>query len=218
MAKFNLDIKIKSLLWSDRHCCVCKKPCGVDIEVAHIDQKDKNPDNLVNAIPVCYECHSKIGHYRSEHPRGNKFSFEELKRRREQVYEEYTRHLVPPIHFEITQNLRDGRQRSFPDIGFNIMHMGDSLPVKVQTKLEIFLGGVIKDSPKGHYSGEEFWNLNPRLGYTGHFSAPIETVNSLERFEIKVYVTIIDQYDRPHELLPVSWVYERNGNYWWANP
>ena len=214
-SEFREEDKIKCLLWCSRHCCLCGKACGIDIEVAHLDPKKNDIDN---AIPLCYDCHAKIGQYNLKHPKGNSYRIDELKKRREQVYEEYTRYLVPPIHFEITQILPGGAQRPFPDIGFNIMHMGDSLPVKALTRLELFLGGNKLNSPGGHYSGEEFWNLNPHSGYNGHFSAPAEVIQKTERFEIKVYASIIDQYERHHELLPVGWVYEKSGSYWWANP
>ena len=213
--EFQKKDKIKCLLWCSRHCCLCGKACGIDIEVAHLDPGKKDIDN---AIPLCYDCHAKIGHYNLKHPKGNNYSIDELRKRREQVYEEYTRHLVPPIHFEMTQILPGGTKRSFPDIGFNIMHMGDSLPIKVLIRLELFLKRNKLNSPGGHYSGKKCWNLNPRLGYNGHFFAPAGVIQKTGRFEIKVHAIIIDQYERYHELLPVSWVYKRNGNSWYAEP
>lgn len=214
---FKRDDKIKCLLWCERHCCLCGKACGTDIEVAHIDPKKGN--DIDNAIPLCYECHAKIGHYNREHPKGSKYTPQELKKRRDQIYEEYTRHLVPPIHFEITQNLPfSNKKRTFPDVGFNINHLGDRLPVKVFVRVELFLGGRFLSTPGGHYNNKESWNLNPRLGYQGHFKVPEKAVKSTKRLEAKVFITIIDQFERSHSLLPVSWVYDRNKNLWWANP
>ena len=94
---FSEDIKLKCLLWSSRHCCACDTACGLDIEIAHIDPK--GGEDFDNAIPVCYYCHAQIGRYNKEHPRGNKYRIKELKKRREQIYEKYTRHLVPPLLF-----------------------------------------------------------------------------------------------------------------------
>lgn len=91
---FSEDIKRKCLLWSDRHCCLCGKVCGIDIEVAHIEQKK---DDLDNAIPLCYDCHAAIGRYNDGHPRGLKYRFDELKARRDQIYEKYTGHFVSPL-------------------------------------------------------------------------------------------------------------------------
>lgn len=132
--------KIKCLLWCDRHCCLCRKNCGPDIEVAHIDQKlpREKLNAIDNAIPLCYDCHVKVGHYNTEHPRGNKYRPNELKRRREQVYEEFTRHLVPPIDFQITQRLLNGAQRKFPDVGFEISNLGTGLSVKVYLSVDIY--------------------------------------------------------------------------------
>ena len=70
---------------------------------------------------------------------------------------------------------------------------------------------------KGHYSLDQPWHLNPGMGYQGHFQLD-EAVKSRERLRIKVYVTIIDPYERHHELLPVEWVYDREKDSWWANP
>jgi len=211
MAEFKEEDKIKRLLWCDRHCCLCKKICGIDIEFAHLPSKEDSED-INDGIPVCSACHIKINAYNPEHPKGTKYKLEELTKRREQVYEEYTRQLVPAVHFEITQGLR-----TFPDVGFNIINLGNSLPVKALVTAKIFLGGNFLREPGGHYSSKEFWNLNPQMGYSGHFKI-LEAVEKKERLEIEISVSIVDIYDRYHELLPVSWVYEREGNYWFANP
>ena len=217
---FSEEDKIKCLLWCNRHCCLCGKACGTDIEIAHIIPKGKNKSNDIdNAIPLCYDCHSKIGHYNKRHPRGNKYRPKELKDRRDQIYEEQTRHLVPPIHYEITQDLINGQKRNLPDVGFNIIHLGDSFPVKVLVATQIFLGDQDLGIPQeGHYSGKVFWNLNPRFGVSGHFNVGDETVSSSERLSIKVTVTIVDQYERQHELLPLTWVYMRDSNSWYLEP
>lgn len=59
--RFSEEIKLKALLWSNRHCCVCDKPCGLDIEIAHIDPT--GGEIFDNAIPVCYTHHAQIGRY-----------------------------------------------------------------------------------------------------------------------------------------------------------
>src|SRR4030042_1579077 len=138
---FNEADKIRCLLWCNRHCCLCGKPCGTNIEIAHIIQKGKegSSNNIDNAIPLCFDCHSEIGRYNAEHPKGNKYRPKELKARRDQIYEEYTRHLVPPINYLITQDIGNKTKRELPDIGFNIQHLGDSLPVMVLVNISIFL-------------------------------------------------------------------------------
>lgn len=217
---FKEEVKLRCLLWSNRHCCLCGKACGTNIEIAHIIPKGGNgSENIDNAIPLCFNCHSEIGRYNRKHPRGNKYRPEELKARRDQIYEEQTRHLVPPIHFEITQNLLSGQKRNLPDVGFNIIHLGDSLPVKVLVATRVFLGNKYLGIPEtGHYSGKKFWNMNPRLEYKGHFSVPNEVVENIELLKIEVEVTVIDQYERYHPLLPVGWVFMRGENSWYPEP
>jgi len=218
--EFSEKVKTKCLLWCDRHCCLCKKPCGVDIEVAHIDATKTDSEDIDNAIPLCYDCHAKIGHYNQEHPRGNKYKENELKVRRNQIYEEHTRHLVPPIHFEITQNLPGGKVREFPDIGFSVQHLGDSLPVNVLVGTEIFLDSERLKKPtdgSGHYSMEVPWKMNPRLGALGHFDVH-EAVGNDKQLRITIHAIVIDQYERRHELLPMSWAYIRESNSWYYDP
>ncbi|MBU4373024.1 MAG: hypothetical protein KJ714_00995 [Euryarchaeota archaeon] len=81
---------------------------------------------------------------------------------------------------------------------------------------QVFLGskdlGIVKTS---QYTGERLWNLNP--GVRGHFPVPSEVVESTESLEIRVSVTVIDQYERKHQLLPLAWVYMRDRN-WYLEP
>jgi hypothetical protein len=219
--RFTEEVKQKCLLWSDRHCCLCDKACGTDIEIAHIDPKGEN--GIGNAIPLCYDCHAEIGRYNKEHPRGNKYRPNELKTRREQIYERYTRHLVPPLLYGITQAIRNNPKnlRLLPDVGFNITHLGDSIPVRVKVEARVFLGardlGLVQ-SAIPYYSGETIWNLNPRLTFYGHFSVPDECAESDERLGIEVTVIVIDPYEREHNLLPICYRYVRKENYWYLDP
>jgi hypothetical protein len=219
MGDFSESDKIKCLLWCDRHCCLCGKVCGTDIEVAHIEPRKKpNSSDIENAMPLCYDCHAKIGRYSKDHPRGNKYRPEELKARREQIYDQYTMHLVPPIDFGPTQELSNGT-RKLPHVGFRITHHGDSNPVQVLVATHIFLGSEDLGIPEtGHYSGKKAWNLNPRFSIMGHFSVPDKTVLSQEPLQIDFTVTVIDQYERHHNLLPMRWVYMRDQNAWYLEP
>lgn len=128
-------------------------------------------------------------------------------------------HLVPPINFNITQDLSNGQKRSLPDVGIDITHNGDSLPVKVSVAAQVFLGkkdlGIVKTS---QYTGKRLWNLNPHFGIRGHFQVPSEVVNSTEQIEIRVFVTVIDQFERKHQFLPLAWVYMRDINSWYLEP
>jgi hypothetical protein len=67
-----------------RHCCVCHRYKGVKVEVHHIvPQAQGGSDELDNAIALCFDCHADAGHYDPGHPRGLKFSAEELSQARD---------------------------------------------------------------------------------------------------------------------------------------
>lgn len=211
---FSEEDKIKCLLWCNRHCCLCGKQCGNNIEIAHIIPKaNRNiPQNKIismdNAIPLCFNCHAEIDRYNVRHPRGNKYREEELKRRRNQIYDEQTQNLVPSIFFSIIQT-RD--PNGFPDVGFVLAHKWQSLPVKIKIKISMLLGTETEVFPfSEYYNGEKLWNLNPNFEYYGHFSVPDKANVSKDRLELRVHTEIIDQYERQHHLLPVGWVCIRN--------
>ncbi|SRR6266699_5657315 len=222
--EFSDNDKIKILLWCDRHCCLCGKACGVDIEIAHI--APKGPGSIDNAIPLCYDCHARTGHYNREHPRGNRYRDDELKERREQIYEHHTRILVPPLDYRITQEIRGGPPRQLPDVGFIVAHVGDSLPVRVRVVVNIFLEQENIGPPASDlYDGESEMNMNPRFVFSGHFQLPERAMAVVTQeagwrptLEARVDVTVSDQYDRAHRLLPYSWVYSRDSRSWYAHP
>ena len=216
---FSEDVRTKALLWSDRHCCLCKKACGVNIEVHHLDPKLRDGLNSIeNAIPLCFYCHSEVMRYNAQHPRGSKYKVKELKARREQVYEEFTRGLVPPIHYQINQRLPSGGSRTFPDVGFILSHGGDSLPVHVKVSIEIVRPRTQPIPLGGHYSGSVLWHLNPRFTIFGHFQIPSELEASKKSWRAKVAVTVVDQYGREHAHLPVHYVYMARGKSWVLEP
>jgi len=216
---FPQNLRTMALLWCDRHCCVCKKACGVNIEVHHIiPSEDGGDDELGNAIPLCLDCHSEVVRYNANHPKGNRYRPEELKARREQVYEEFTRGLVPPVHYEITQALPNGGSLHLPDVGFILSHWGDSQPVTVKVMVEVIRKGGQPIGLEGYYSGEEVWHLNPRFSIFGHFNVPPEVQQQNEELRLRLNVTIIDQYQRPHNHLPVAYVYIGKTNSWYLEP
>jgi hypothetical protein len=163
--EFKEEDKIKMLLWCDRHCCMCKKTCATDIEIAHIDRRGGN--DIENGIPLCYDCHAKIGHYNREHPRGNKYKPDELKARREQIYEEYTRNLVPPIHFYLDQRKVDNTLHDLPFVGFRLQHVADSLPVRV-ARAPISCATIYFNTLSGRATALSFYDdfVSFQLGYS----------------------------------------------------
>ncbi len=85
---FSKDTKSRMFIRCMRHCCLCRKQCGTNIEAAHIiDEADGGSNDEENGIPLCFDCHQEIGAYRDSHPKGNKFTPEELRQRRDAVYE-----------------------------------------------------------------------------------------------------------------------------------
>ena len=84
---FSKKIKSRCLSECARHCCVCQRYCGVKIEIHHIITKEQSgEDTYENAIPLCFDCHCNAGHYNPQHPRGNRYSPEELKKSRDRLY------------------------------------------------------------------------------------------------------------------------------------
>lgn len=209
---FDEDTKVKVLLWCARHCCLCGKFAGVGIEVAHLDPKSSEIDN---AMPLCFDCHAAIGHYNRRHPRGRKYSIRELKARRDQVYEEWTRHLVPPVSYKLTQ-----AKTILPDVGFVISNDGDTYPILARIRVGIVKGsrdfGLIQS---GHYDGTYLWNLNPRFSIYGHFAIPDGAQNlTIAPLRAKVEVSLTDVYGREHALLPMGYVLAAGEKEWYFEP
>lgn len=219
---FKESDKGKMLLWSSRHCCICRKACGNKIEIAHIDPEGGN--EIDNGIPVCHDHHIEISGYNDKHPLGDKYRIRELREIRNQAYDDYTKHLIPKqVSFEITQVVRNSAMfplRKFPNIGFNLA-IGESPLMRAKVEAKFILGkrnfGIMKDDT-GYYSGGTEWNLQPSTITFGNFSAPKNCANSTKDLRIEVRVTLIDKLDRPHKLSPLCWKYVRNDNYWFLEP
>ena len=85
---FSRSVKARVLVAAARHCCVCHRYKGLNIEVHHIKQESESEDNsFENAIALCFDCHADAGHYNSGHPRGTKLSASELRRARDTWFE-----------------------------------------------------------------------------------------------------------------------------------
>jgi len=227
---FDESDKIKVLLWSERHCCLCDKQCDTNIEIHHIKQEgtDEELSRIENAIPLCYDCHGRIHSRNPKGAIGTAYRINELTARRDQIYEKYTRRLVPITHYEITQIMRNNLSfplRQLPDVGFNLQHIDPRfLPVKAKVEVKCLLDkedqGIMPD-PSGYYNGMTNWHLNPSFTIFGHFSVPEKCaahVKSKKDFKIEVRVTIIDQYGKEHRHLPLCWTYDSNLNNWYIEP
>ena len=219
--KFDESIKIACLLWCSRHCCMCGKSCGDNIELHHIIPKKHDGKGTVdNAIPVCYECHAMLGHYNIEHPKGNKFREKEQQARRDQIYEEHTRHLIPPIFYEVTQDYKEHKYE-FPKIGFAVKHHGHVLPSRLLVYMRVFSNGKEKDeyivTKSGLYHGSEYWYLNPFAEFYGYFKVLEELGCNMASIIVIAEVAVVDAYGRAHKRLPALWKYRQEENKWVPN-
>jgi len=85
---FSAAVRERALVASARHCCVCHRYKGVRVEVHHIVPEEAGgSDHFDNAIALCFDCHADAGHYNPKHPRGTKFSKNELRRQRDVWYD-----------------------------------------------------------------------------------------------------------------------------------
>ncbi len=97
------DTKEEVLFRCKRFCCFCEQYKGIKIEVHHIVQRaDGGKDTNENAIPLCFDCHQEIGSYNPRHPKGNKYSKNELMRIRDDFYNKIEN--IPRKPNDITDN------------------------------------------------------------------------------------------------------------------
>jgi len=85
MSKFPQKDVNELLVKCKRRCCICYRFCGYKIETDHIIQgSEDGPNDIENAIPVCFECHAEIHSYNDQHPRGRKYHAAELRLHKDQ--------------------------------------------------------------------------------------------------------------------------------------
>lgn len=73
------QVKADALVACGRSCCICHEFCGTNIELHHIDaEADGGSSTIANCIPLCFDCHADVGHYNVRHPKGTKYSRQEL--------------------------------------------------------------------------------------------------------------------------------------------
>ncbi len=185
----------------------------------------KAGNGVDNGIPLCYLCHATIDRYNEQCKRGNKYKPEELKARRNQVYEEYTRDIVPPIDVALTTNFRNNPKLKYlpPKVATAVAHQSDTHPVRVRIKAKVAVGGDEKglvDDRHGYYDGRIMWNMNPRDVFFGSFNIKKEYAEQASEKElvIEIGVTVIDELGREHQLLSRCWRYVGDGKNQLWNP
>ena len=81
---FSRATREQALISAGRCCCICHRFCGLKIECHHIlPEADGGDNTLENCIPVCFDCHADQLNYDPNHPRGTKYSPEELQQHRD---------------------------------------------------------------------------------------------------------------------------------------
>jgi len=104
--------KVKEEILSDtiRHCCVCHRYAGLNVEVHHIKPSASGgPDTYENAIAVCFDCHANAGHYNPKHPKGTKYSPSELKIAKDKWINIVKEHKISePIEIKLIDIKNDG--------------------------------------------------------------------------------------------------------------
>jgi len=82
------EVKNEVLVKCGRHCCICHKFCGTKIELHHIILKSAGGEETAdNCIPLCFDCHADQRSYDYKHPKGTKYSEEELIAHRDKWYQ-----------------------------------------------------------------------------------------------------------------------------------
>ena len=102
---FSKQVKENALVQAARHCCVCRRYTGVNIEVHHIVPRiDGGNDDIDNAIALCFDCHASAGHYNPKHPKGSTYSPSELRKARKCWHSSVKSGVVscPPKSSELT--------------------------------------------------------------------------------------------------------------------
>jgi HNH endonuclease len=82
---FNRDEVARLLVQVKRRCCICNRFCLTKIETDHIiPLSEGGDDSIENALPVCFDCHAEIHAYNPAHPRGRRFTADELRGHKEE--------------------------------------------------------------------------------------------------------------------------------------
>lgn len=127
---FSPSVRREALIAAARYCCVCHRYKGVKVEVHHIVPESQGGFNdLENAIVLCFDCHADAGHYNPEHPRGTKFSPDELRNARDSWHMMVSANRIHPPEREDAVYCRYLLCRSFIAIAEICQGNLESIPV-----------------------------------------------------------------------------------------
>lgn len=85
---FPQEVSDAALIACGRRCCICHIFCGTKMELHHIKQAaDGGEDTFENCIPLCFNCHSEMGKADPKHPKGKRYTEDELRGHRDNWYE-----------------------------------------------------------------------------------------------------------------------------------
>lgn len=158
---FPSKVREQALVAAARHCCVCHRYKGVKVEVHHIVPETKGGTNrLDNAIALCFDCHADAGHYDPEHPRGTKFSPDELRRARDTWYDIVQRDEIAPPSETDTLYCRYLICKTFEafrevTVG-NLSRMPFDKPFVVVNEVQRFHARLIENHPSGDRREQEW--------------------------------------------------------------
>ena len=129
---FSSEIKQQAMVACGRRCCVCHKFCGNNMEVHHIKARaDGGSDTFENAIPLCFDCHAEVRQYDSKHPKGIRFTEQELIQHRNRWYSQIEAGInkknVCPSDSITDNSIKITRQEGYRDIMLSRVTTGREL-------------------------------------------------------------------------------------------
>jgi len=197
----------------------------MNIEIHHIDG-DRSNNDIENLIPLCFDCHGELTRYGTEHKKGLKYRYLEIKTRRDQIYEMHTLRYLRNVDIKISNYMHhvkdpNGKpiRRKWGDVSCTVQPMSQDLPIQMrlrvvpyqnETKLDTWLDDL--------YSGGALWNLNPGHVVFRHFGLPITQESKPFIFRIEILWSIVDVLQKEHRMLPFSYVWSDPDGDWWFDP
>ncbi len=150
---FPPEVADMALFLSGRCCSICHKFCGNKMELHHISQRSKGgKDALENCIPLCLDCHTEVGSYNAEHPKGRKFSPAELRKHRDAWFAQ-----VKSLNEE-TENSKGSIVQTVSGKGNMVAGRDLNVARKITRRNE-----VIPDAGGRHITGQEAFKIKAEI-------------------------------------------------------